>query len=174
MLLARTPDLPFELPSFFATDKSDGQGQFQIIFRMQLRRCVSCYNFYRKYGDDILEIDKDYNLTVGLRIREIREAHNMTRAEFSEKCDISDSFLAAVESGRKSVTSKTLYKICSSMDVSADYIIRGNKNGFESDMIIEMINSMDKYPRETAIRILREYITTVNYLSDKNRKNDSE
>lgn len=40
---------------------------------------------------------KNYNLTVGLRIREIREAHNMTRAEFSEKCNISDSFLAAVE-----------------------------------------------------------------------------
>ncbi len=115
--------------------------------------------------------DKDFNLTVGLRIREVREACHMTREQFSEKCDISDSFLAAVESGQKSITSKTLYKICTSMDVSADYFIRGNKNGFESDMLIEMINSMDKLPRESAIRILREYINVVNSLKQKNAKN---
>jgi len=114
-----------------------------------------------------LEPDKDFNLTVGLRIREIREACQMTRAEFSEKCDISDSFLAAVESGKKSITSKTLYKICTSMDVSADYFIRGKKYGFESDMLIELINSMDKEPREAAIRILREYISAIHSVEQK-------
>lgn len=112
-----------------------------------------------------MEPDKDYNLTVGLRIREIREACNMTRAQFSEKCDISDSFLAAVESGKKSITSKTLYKICTAMDISADYFIRGRQSGFESDMLLEMLSSMDKYPREAALRILREYTSVINYFS---------
>ena len=117
-----------------------------------------------------LEPDKNYNLTVGLRIREIREACNMTRAEFSEKCNISDSFLAAVESGKKSITAKTLYKICTAMNVSADYFIRGHENGFESDMILELINSMDKYSKEASIRILREYIAVVTHLSDNKNK----
>ena len=121
-----------------------------------------------------MEPDKDYNLTVGLRIREIREAHNMTRAEFSEKCNISDSFLAAVESGKKSITSKTLYKICTAMNISADYFIRGKETGFESDMIIEMINSMDKYPREAILRILREYIGVVNHLKKPSNDNADE
>lgn len=114
-----------------------------------------------------MEPDKDFNLTVGLRIREIREACNMTREQFSEKCDISDSFLAAVENGQKSITSKTLYKICTSMDVSADYLIRGKNKGFEGDMIMEMLDSMDKFSRESAIRILREYIGAVNHLKLK-------
>lgn len=48
-----------------------------------------------------MELDKDFNLIVGLRIREIREVLQMTRAEFSEMCDISESFLTAVESGKK-------------------------------------------------------------------------
>ena len=39
-----------------------------------------------------MELKNDYNLTVGLRIREIREALRMTREQFSEICDISDSF----------------------------------------------------------------------------------
>ena len=48
-----------------------------------------------------MEPDKDYNLTVGLRIREIREVLNMSREEFSDKCNISSSFLTAVESEKK-------------------------------------------------------------------------
>ena len=44
-----------------------------------------------------MDITKDFNLTVGLRIREILEAMQMTRERFSELCGISDSFLAAVE-----------------------------------------------------------------------------
>lgn len=119
-----------------------------------------------------MQLDKDFNLIVGLRIREIREAYQMTQAEFSEKCDISESFLVSVEGGKKSITSKTLYKICTFTNVSADYFIRGNGNGFETDTIIELINSMEKRPREGALRILREYADVVNRLS-KNKTDNS-
>lgn len=105
--------------------------------------------------------DKDFNLIVGLRIREIREAFDMTREEFSEKCDISASFLTDVENGKKAISSKTLFKICTSTDVSADYFIRGHKNGFEADMLMELIARMPKHARDGAVRILREYAGVV-------------
>lgn len=108
-----------------------------------------------------MEIDKDFNLYVGLRIREIREALHLTREQFSEKCDISDSFLAAVESGKKGITSKTIYKICSACHVSADYLIFGNHNGFETDIVLELLNSMDDSSRESAVRILTEFYNAV-------------
>lgn len=111
-----------------------------------------------------MEPDKDYDLTVGTRIREVREAYNMSRAVFSEKCDISDSFLAAVESGKKGVTSKTLYKICTSMDVSADYFVRGHEKGFEQDILIEMVSSVDKPYRASLLRIIKEYVDVINSL----------
>ncbi len=114
-----------------------------------------------------MEPGKDYNLEVGLRIREIRETFQMTRAEFSEKCDLSESFLVAVESGKKGVTAKTLYKICTVMNVSADYFVRGRDNGFETDSLLEIINSMDKRSKEGAMRILREYADVVYQLSEK-------
>lgn len=118
-----------------------------------------------------MQLDKDFNLIVGLRIREVRETFQMTQAEFSEKCDISESFLAAVEGGKKSITSKTLYKICSFTNVSADYIIRGKGNGFETDSILELISSMDKRPREGALRILREYADVVHKLQQQKTDN---
>ncbi len=114
-----------------------------------------------------MEPDKDFNLTVGLRIREIRETYQMTQAEFSERCGLSESFLAAVEGGRKGITAKTLYKICTTMNVSADYFIRGKDNGFETDTLIELLDSMDKRSRESALRILREFADVV-YQLQKN------
>jgi len=121
-----------------------------------------------------LEIDKDYNLTVGLRIREIREAFHMTRATFSEKCDISESFLTAVESGQKGVTSKTLYKICTATNVSADYFVRGKDQGFEADTVLELINTMDKRSRESAVRILQEYAHAIYRLRKDEKKDEKQ
>lgn len=117
-----------------------------------------------------MEVDKDFNLTIGLRIREIREAYQMTQAEFSERCDLSESFLNAVESGRKGITAKTLYKICTTMDVSADYIVRGRDNGFETDAVMEIINSMDKRSREGALHILREYADVIYHIQRRQEK----
>lgn len=111
-----------------------------------------------------MELDKDYNLIVGLRIREVREMLGMSRERFSEMCDISSSFLAAVESGKKAITSKTLYKVCSFSNISADYFIRGNQEGFEADMVIEMLRTMDDKSKDSAIRILREYVEAINRL----------
>ncbi len=110
----------------------------------------------------VLEPNKDFNLIVGLRIREIREALQMTRAEFSEKCDISESFLAAVESGKKSITSKTLFKLCTSLNVSADYFILGKDNDFKTDTALELLNSLDTFSRESAMQILNEYVIAIN------------
>lgn len=110
--------------------------------------------------------EKDYNLVVGLRIREVREALDMTRAEFSEKCEISDSFLTAVEGGKKAITSKTLYKICTALDISADYFIRGHKESFEMDAVLAILNSMDDVARESALSILRAFIKAI----DANKK----
>ena len=114
-----------------------------------------------------MEPNKDFNLIVGLRIREIREAFQMTRAEFSEKCDISESFLSAVESGKKSITSKTLYKICTTLNVSADYFILGKNNDFKTDTALELLGSLDEFSREAAMQILNQYVIAINNLKEQ-------
>ena len=118
-----------------------------------------------------MEPENNYNLVVGLRIREIREADKMTRSQFSEKCGVSESFLAAVESGKKSISSKTLYKICTTFDVSADYFIRGYERGFEADMLLEKAATMNKSFRESLTRIVREYVDVVCSETVREQKN---
>lgn len=98
--------------------------------------------------------EKDYNLEVGLRIREVREALHQSREHFSEACDISPSFLADIERGKKSLTVKTLHNICEASNVSSDYIIFGHENGFQNDIAIELIQSFDSVQQEHIIHIL--------------------
>lgn len=108
-----------------------------------------------------MDINKDYNLMVGLRIRELRETMQMTRDTFSELCDISPSFLAAVESGRKGITAKTIYKICTACNITADYIVFGRNQGFEEDICLELLHSLNKTQKESAIQILSIFTKTV-------------
>ena len=116
-----------------------------------------------------MELDTDFNLKVGLRIREIRESLNLTRELFSVRCDISESFLTAVESGKKSITSKTLYKICTGANVTADYIIFGKEQGYEKDIILELFNGLDSKYLPAAVKILSAFVEAVN-LSAKSSK----
>jgi len=67
----------------------------------------------------------EYNAQVGRRIRSSRELMGLSRERFAELCDISDSFLADVERGKKSLTVKTLNKICVAANLAADYIVLG-------------------------------------------------
>lgn len=101
-------------------------------------------------------IDKDYNLIVGLRIREIRESMHLSREKFSEKCDISTSFLSDVERGKKSLTAKAIFKICAACNISADYIVLGHKKGFDKDIGIEVLNSFTVEQLEHIVNILLE------------------
>ena len=76
---------------------------------------------------------EEINISIGSRIRQVRENMGYTREHFSELCDISDSFLSDVERGNKSLTTKTLYKICTSANISADFIVLGNDTSTDSD-----------------------------------------
>lgn len=108
-----------------------------------------------------MELPKDYNLLVGLRIRELRENLSYTREQFAALCDISESFLTAIERGQKSLSSKTLYKICTGANVSADYIIQGKGHGYEMDVLLELFQGLDERYVESATKILSEYVKAI-------------
>jgi len=68
---------------------------------------------------------KENMILIGKRLRKQREKLNMTREEFAEKACISPQFLAEIENGKKGMSVTTLYKICNSYNLSADYLLFG-------------------------------------------------
>lgn len=70
-------------------------------------------------------MEKSIMLQIGKRLRRQREKMNMIREEFAEKAGISPQFLAEIENGKKGMSVDTLYKICQSFNLSADYLLFG-------------------------------------------------
>ena len=63
----------------------------------------------------------DLAAEIGLRVRNNRTLLKLSREKLAEEADISLSFLADIEHGRKNMTTVTLYGLCKALHVSADY-----------------------------------------------------
>ena len=79
------------------------------------------------------------DIDIGERLRGIREKMHMTREEFSEKIDITDSFLGQIERGERALSVKTLKKVVKYTGVSADYLLFGQDTNNET---IQKINNI--------------------------------
>ena len=59
---------------------------------------------------------------MGYKIREVREAKNISQEELSQKSGVSRSIISALENGMTNTTSKTLANIAKALGVSVDQI----------------------------------------------------
>ena len=69
--------------------------------------------------------NNNFNIDVGSRIRKIREYQGKTREQIAEAADISSQFLFYIETGRKSMTAKTIVNLAKALNVSIDYMLLG-------------------------------------------------
>ena len=111
----------------------------------------------------------ELNVAIGRRIRQTRENMVYTSENFSELCDISDSFLSDIERGNKSLTTKTLFKICTASHISADYLLFGTVPGNSSknlqiDSMLSTLARMSTDQRSHAAAIINEFFLALNGL----------
>lgn len=68
---------------------------------------------------------KDLNIAIGNRIRLIRESQKKTRDKLAEEADISPHFLFEIETGKKSMTAKTIVNLAKALNVTTDFLLLG-------------------------------------------------
>lgn len=91
----------------------------------------------------------------GLRIRELREANNMTREVFSEIAEISPKFLYEIEIGQKGFSADTLYRIAKGLSVTTEYILSGENNQELSEELVSTIGLFSNAQIESLIKLLK-------------------
>lgn len=64
---------------------------------------------------------------VGARLAELRDAKGLTEEQLAEIIDMSVQTISGIENERKGMSIKTLVKLCSALDASADYVLFGKK-----------------------------------------------
>ena len=75
---------------------------------------------------------------IGRRIRFQREQMHLTREKLAEKLDISAKFCADIEYGMKGMSMTTLSNLSEILNLSTDYILKGN-----NDLSVDGTNNRD-------------------------------
>lgn len=66
---------------------------------------------------------KDVNVTLGERVKSIRNTNKITRERLAELIDVSPRFLAEVEAGKVGVSLQTLKNLSTALSTSTDYLL---------------------------------------------------
>jgi len=101
-------------------------------------------------------------IEIGARIRKIREItyNNETRANFAERCGVSENLLGKIERGEILISVKTLNKICSSTGTESDYILfnKGSENILSTR---RTINTYLDRSSESELKMYLKFISTI-------------
>lgn len=93
------------------------------------------------------------------RIKQLRKERNLTQEEFAKQINISRSNLGNIEIGRISVTDRVVDDICSTFNISRDWLRTGS-----GEPLVEPANfSLDEYAKtqdlkETEINLIRGFM----------------
>lgn len=101
----------------------------------------------------------DLTKRIGMNIRAIRKAQNLTIDELAEKCDFQSPYLSDVERGERNITLHTLAKIIDALNVNPVKVLTSvnmqseeNTNARE-ELIQLLLNSLEDKGEED-IRML--------------------
>lgn len=73
-------------------------------------------------------------IEMGRRIRRQREFLDFTREELAGHLGVSSKFIADIEYGEKGISIKNLYMLSQILEVTADYILAGEREGNADDV----------------------------------------
>ncbi|MBR3298650.1 MAG: helix-turn-helix transcriptional regulator [Clostridia bacterium] len=79
---------------------------------------------------------------LGSRIYERRRELNMTQKELAEAVELSIQSISSIELGKKAVRPENLVNICLALDVSADYLLFGERSEKQLEPISQMLSNL--------------------------------
>ena len=117
----------------------------------------------------MMVMNKNFNAEVGKRIRRLRESLGKTREQIAEDADISPQFLFYIETGRKSMSARTIVNLSRTLRVSTDYILLGDVSVNNVGMrdMPDGVNSSRYAKTRNILRVLDDLSTEKLTLAEK-------
>ena len=106
---------------------------------------------------------------IGRRIRFQREQMHLTREELAEKLEVSAKFCADIEYGMKGMSMTTLNRLSEILNLSTDYILKGNReihvekaeNHDIIESVVATLNSCNRIQLSRVEQLLKIFVATV-------------
>jgi len=107
---------------------------------------------------------------IGRRIRFQREQLRMTREQLAEKLEVSAKFCADIEYGMKGMSMTTLNNLSEILNLSTDYILKGNNsiNAGETqnrdiiESVVATLNTCSRTQLGRVEQLLRIFVASIN------------
>lgn len=107
-------------------------------------------------------------MTIGKRIRKLREIKGYTREQLAEMADISVNFLYEIERDKKGFSALILFSISEALGVSMDYIMTGDGEVDYGNKIVEILAEYQKDELD-CIYLFLEKICEIVQMADINK-----
>ena len=124
-------------------------------------------NMYRQFGFSTergTAMDsKMFLKNMGQRICKKRKELGMTQEGLAEKIDVSTQMISNLESGKKAIRPENLAKVCSALNISADYVLTGSEHAPGGSLASDKIADFS----EKELAILSQIIE---YMHEKNSR----
>lgn len=104
------------------------------------------------------------DVSIGQRIRYLREKNNYSREFFAEKIQISSKFLYEIENGKKGFSVEILLRITRALNISCDYILTGIDKRDVSEEFLKEIYEIPPLQRA----YIQEILTLLYKICDEN------
>lgn len=98
---------------------------------------------------------------IGSRIRTRREELRLTRERLAEMAEVSVTFLAQIETGKKNMTTNTLYRVAVALDMSADYILFGINRYPDNTGFSHLLGNLSGEDRKNAEKMLQLFVKSL-------------
>ena len=113
-------------------------------------------------GDDsAMENHKMKNellVQIGRRLSETRTGKGFTQEDLSDMTGLSIKMISAAENGHKAMRPENIVKICDSLSISADYLLRGESPTLATMGEQEKMSSLTPRQREALSKIIADFL----------------
>ena len=89
-------------------------------------------------------MDNAFLTDMGNRIAQRRKELHLTQEGLSELLGLSSQTISCIELGKKAVRPENLARICTQLDISADYILFGKRTAKQMDDLIVKLAQLTK------------------------------
>lgn len=123
---------------------------FWLLYRLKGSR----YNIFRPSNRSEGGVAMDLRI-VGLRIKEAREAKNLTQEDLAALVDLSPTHISVIERGLKAVKLDKFVAIANALDVSADRLLVDVVTRSVDGVANELSQAIKKFPPDEQKRIIK-------------------
>ena len=131
-----------------------GSKERQLGFWLLYRLKGSRYNIFRPSNRSEGGVAMDLRI-VGLRIKEAREAKNLTQEDLAALVDLSPTHISVIERGLKAVKLDKFVAIANALDVSADRLLVDVVTRSVDGVANELSQAIKKFPPDEQKRIIK-------------------